>query len=43
MSSRFDPATELPPVLERWGWSSYDLVVVTGWLEVCAVLVIWVS
>jgi len=43
MSSRFDAETELPPILERWRLSSYDLVVVAAWLEVCAVLVIWLS
>ena len=27
----------------RWAWSSHDLNVVPVWLEICAVLVIWLS
>jgi hypothetical protein len=30
-------------VLERWGWSAGDVAIVGVWLEVCALLVIWLS
>jgi hypothetical protein len=33
----------VPSLLQRWGWDSYDLAVIVAWLEVCAVLVIWLS
>ncbi len=30
-------------VLEQWGWGSHELAIVAVWLEICALLVIWLS
>jgi hypothetical protein len=43
MSTHFGPEAQHHPVPERWGWSSHDLTVVAVWLEICAVIVIWLS
>lgn len=45
MSTRSGPAlqVQLPSMLERWGWSSQDLAIVAVWLQICSLLVIWLS
>lgn len=37
------PQPQPHKVLEQRGWSSPELAIVAVWLEICALLVIWLS
>lgn len=43
MSAHAGPEAAAPGFLRRWGWSVEDLTVVAIWMEICALLVIWLS
>lgn len=45
MSVRRGPApqAQLVSMLERWEWSQHELAIVAVWLQICSLLVVWLS